>query len=58
MPIDPNLLRIVTVIVIIGILFLAFTYLIDFLQPLIIAAILVALAYLIYIFMMTGAIGI
>lgn len=58
MPIDPNLLRIITLIVIVGILFLAFTYLVDFLYPLLVGVVLIVLAYLIYRFMQTGAIGI
>lgn len=58
MPIDPNFLRIGTLIIIVGILFLAFTYLIDFLRPLLIAVVLIVLAYFIYKFMVTGAIGI
>ncbi len=57
MIIDPNLVRIVLMITIVGILFLAFTYLIDFLRPLIIAAILLVIAYLIYRFMITGSIS-
>lgn len=56
--IDPNLIRILVFIVVGGLLFLAFTYLISFLRPLIIAIILIIIAYIIYRFLVTGSIGI
>lgn len=54
MIIDPNVVRIVLVILVIGILILAFTYLVEFFYPLIIAALLVVVAYFIYRFLVTG----
>lgn len=57
MIIDPNLVRIVLVIVVIGLVFLAFTYLVDFLYPLIVAAVLLIIAYFIYRFTITGTIS-
>ncbi|MEK7605074.1 MAG: hypothetical protein AAB478_00975 [Patescibacteria group bacterium] len=56
--IDPNLLRILVFVVVGGLIFLAFTYLISFLRPLIIAAILIIIAYLIFRFFITGTISI
>jgi hypothetical protein len=57
MTIDPNIIRIAAIIGIIGLLLLAFTYLIDFLRPIIIAIILIIIAYFIYRFFITGAIN-
>ncbi len=57
MIIDPNLIRIVAIIGIVGLLFLAFTYLIDFLRPIIIAVIFIIIAYFIYRFFVTGSLS-
>lgn len=58
MPIDPNLLRIIIIIVVGGLLFLAFTYLVEFFLPLITAIALIIIAYIIYRFSITGSLGI
>jgi len=55
--IDPNIIRIAVIIGIAALLFLAFTYLIDFLRPLIIAVILIVIAYFAYRFFITGGIS-
>ncbi|MBI2315084.1 hypothetical protein HYU93_03455 [Candidatus Daviesbacteria bacterium] len=57
MPIDPNIVRIALMIVVLGLLFLAFTYLIDFLRPILIAVVLIIIAYLIYRYLLTGTIS-
>ncbi|HVZ12522.1 MAG TPA: hypothetical protein VG965_05840 [Patescibacteria group bacterium] len=58
MIIDPNLLRVIVIIVIISLLFMAFTYLVDFIRPILIAVVLIAIAYILYHFLVTGALGI
>jgi len=57
MAIDPNIVRIIAIVGVAGLLLLAFTYLIDFLRPIIIAVILIAIAYFIYRFFITGTVS-
>jgi hypothetical protein len=57
MDIDPNIIRIAAIIGVVGLLFLAFTYLIEFLRPIIITVILIVIAYFVYRFFITGAIS-
>ncbi len=57
MSIDPNILRIGAIIIVGGLIFLAFTHLISFLRPLIIAAILLAIAYFVYRYFLTGTLS-
>lgn len=55
--IDPGLVRIGLVIVIIALVFLAFTHLVEFLKPILIAVALLVLAYILYQYLNTGVIG-
>ena len=57
MIIDQNLIRIVLLAIVAFLLFSAFTYLIKFLKPLIIAAVLIVIAYFIYRFSTTGTLS-
>ncbi|HVZ58289.1 MAG TPA: hypothetical protein VG935_00845 [Patescibacteria group bacterium] len=50
-------IRIVLLIVVAGLVILAFTYLLEFFVPLIIAAILLVIAYFIYRFVTTGTLS-
>ena len=58
MIIDPNIIRLIVIIGIVALLFLAFTYLVEFLRPIIIAVILIVIAYFLYRFFITGTLSI
>lgn len=57
MIIDPNIVRVVAIVGIVVLLILAFTYLVDFLRPIIIAVILIIIAYFLYRFFVTGTVS-
>jgi len=57
MPVDPNVAKGVLLVVVAGIILLAFTYLIEFFLPLIVGIALLIIAYLVYKFFTTGTLG-
>ena len=57
MGVDPNVAKGVLLVVVAGIILLAFTYLIEFFLPLIIGIVLLIIAYLVYKFFTTGTLG-
>lgn len=57
MVIDPNLVRIVFLIIVVGLIFTAFTYLVDFIRPILIAVVLLVIAYFVYRVFVTGTLS-
>ncbi|NTU73320.1 hypothetical protein HGB07_04085 [Candidatus Roizmanbacteria bacterium] len=51
---DPTIIRYIMMFTVVGLVLLAFTYLVKFVKPLIIAAILITIAYFLYRYTVTG----
>lgn len=54
---DPNIIRIVFIVVVVGLVILAVTYLAEFLWPLIVGIVLLIIAYIIYRIGVTGSLS-